>query len=82
MEERYILAYVMENKSDIVKVLGKVKERTGKTSDKERKHILRCLDRGMDWRNKVTSIEIPEGARGLGTMEGNESNLFADRNER
>ena len=33
----------------------------------------------MDWRKKVTSIEIPEGARGLGTMEGNESNLFADR---
>jgi hypothetical protein len=27
----------------------------------------------------VTSIEIPEEARGLGTMEGNESNLFGDR---
>ena len=24
-------------------------------------------------------MEIPEGARGLGTMKGNESNLFADR---
>ncbi len=27
----------------------------------------------------MTSLEIPEGARGLGTMEGNESNLFSDR---
>ena len=66
-------------KADIVTVLGNVKERTGKTSEKERKHVLGCLDRGIDWRKKVTSIEIPDGARGLGTMEGNESNLFADR---
>ena len=27
----------------------------------------------------MTSMEIPEGVRGLGPMEGNESNLFADR---
>ena len=67
------------DKVDIVKVLGNVKERTGKTSEKERKHVLRFLGRGIDWWKKVNSIEKPEGARGLGTMEGNESNLFADR---
>jgi len=67
------------DKAEIAKFLGDVKERTGKVSEKERKHILRNLDRGKDWRKKVTSMEIPEGARGLGTMEGNESNLFADR---
>lgn len=66
------------DKADIAKVLGNVKERPGKTSEKERKHVLGCLERGIDWRKKVL-IEIPEGARGLGTMEGNESNLFADR---
>jgi len=67
------------DKAEIVKFLGDAKERTGKASEKERNHILRCLDRRIDWRKKVTSMEIPEGARGLGTMEGNESNLFADR---
>lgn len=66
------------DKADIVKMLGNAKERTGKTSEKERKHVLGCVERGMDWRKKV-SLEISEGARGLGTMEGNESNLFADR---
>ncbi|HGE71515.1 TPA: hypothetical protein ENX78_11810 [Candidatus Poribacteria bacterium] len=50
-----------------------------KVSKKERKHVLRSLDSGIDWRKQVTSMEIPEGARGLGAMEGNESNLFADR---
>jgi hypothetical protein len=67
------------DKAEIVKVLGDAKERTGKASEKERKHILRVLDRGIDWRKKVTTMEIPEGARGLGAMEGNESNLFSDR---
>lgn len=64
---------------DISKVIGDVKERTGKTSEKERKHVLKCLERGKDWRKKVTNIEIPQESRGLGTMEGNECNLFADR---
>ena len=30
-------------------------------------------------RKKVTWLEIPQEARGLGTMEGNESNLFSYR---
>jgi hypothetical protein len=68
---------------DIGKVIGNAKEQTSKTSEKERKHILRCLlrclEKGMDWRKKVTWLEIPQEARGLGTMKGNESNLFADR---
>ena len=64
---------------DISKVIGNPKEQIGKSSEKERKHVLRCLDRGIDWRKKVTSIEIPQEAKGLGTMEGSESNLFADR---
>lgn len=62
---------------DISKVIEKAKERIGKSCEKERRHVLRCLDRGMDWRKKV--LEIPEEARGLGTMEGNESNLYSDR---
>ena len=39
----------------------------------------------MDWREKVVEYEIredfqiPEGARGLGAIEGNQSNLFSDR---
>ena len=39
----------------------------------------------MDWRKKVETLAtpfastVPEGARGLGTMESNEDKLFADR---
>ena len=75
-QEIYI---AIRNGEDISNVIGNAKERTGKSSEKERNHVLRCLDSGIDWRKKVTNIEIPEEARGLGTMEGNESNLFADR---
>jgi hypothetical protein len=78
-EEIYIAIRNGEISGDISKVIGNAKERTGKSSEKERKHILKCLDRGKDWRKKVTCLEIPQEARGLGTMEGNESNLFADR---
>ena len=63
--------------------LGDFQPRSGKTAEKERKHILKCLERGLDWRKKVEDTgltsEILEGARGLGTMESNEDKLFADR---
>jgi hypothetical protein len=65
--------------------LGKLKEREGKTAEKARKYVLERLEKGTDWREKIVEYEIredfqiPEGARGLGAMEGNESNLFADR---
>ncbi len=63
--------------------LGDFQPRSGKTAGKEREHVLKCLDKGLDWRKKVKDMaldwEILEGARGLGTMESNEDKLFADR---
>ena len=61
------------------RTLGKLEERTGKSAIKERDHVYKCLDRGIDWRKNVESIVIPEGCRGLGCMESNEDKLFADR---
>jgi hypothetical protein len=43
------------------------------------------MDKGLDWRKKLEEMipslasEIPDDARGLGAMEGNISNVFADR---
>jgi hypothetical protein len=55
-------------------------EREGKTAQKARKYVLNRLEKGVDWRIKVSgNIQIPEGARGLGAIEGNESNMFSDR---
>jgi len=44
-------------------------------------YVLGCLEKGVDWRKKAESmgLEIPEEARGLGVIEGNQSNLFGDR---
>lgn len=57
--------------------LGETKERSGKTARKERMHVIKCFDTGVDWRIKARIILkasiVPEG------MEGNISNLFADR---
>ena len=64
---------------------GESDERTGKTAEKSRDYVLKRLKKGVDWRKKLEWIdpalasEIPEDARGLGAMEGNISNLFADR---
>ncbi len=66
---------------------GDSDERTGKTAEKSRDYVLKRLKKGVDWRIKVEdsgfASEIPEdvmdNARGLGAIEGNESNLFADR---
>ncbi len=35
----------------------------------------------MDWRKKAESLgfQVPEGVRGLGAIEGNQSHLFSDR---
>jgi hypothetical protein len=69
----------------IKSTLGTLKEREGKTAEKSRDYVLNRLEKGVDWREKVVEYEIkedfqiPEGARGLGAIEGNESNLFADR---
>jgi len=71
--------YTTIRNGDSCKVIENAKERSSKSSCKERNHVLKCLERGKDWRKKVTWLEIPQEARGLGTMEGNESNLFADR---
>ena len=57
--------------------LGDYGERSGKTAQKEREHVLRCLEKGLDWRKKVT--QVPAGARGLGAMESNEDKLFSHR---
>lgn len=65
--------------------LGTLKEREGKKCEKARKYVLERLEKGTDWREKVVEYEIredfqiPEGARGLGAIEGNIGNLFADR---
>ncbi len=69
----------------IKSTLGTLKEREGKTAEKSRNYVLNRLEKGADWREKVVEYEIredfqiPEGARGLGAIEGNEANLFADR---
>ena len=65
------------------RTLGEVKEREGKTAPKARSYVLKRLEKGADWRKKLEAMglsdEIPDDARGLGAIEGNESNLFADR---
>lgn len=64
---------------------GESDERTGKTAEKARDYVLKRLKKGVDWRKKLAelatelALEIPDDARGLGAMEGNISNLFADR---
>ena len=41
---------------------------------------MKRLEKGVDWHRKVSQgFQIPEGVRGLGAIEGNESNLFSDR---
>jgi len=63
--------------------LGELKEKEGKTAQKNRDYVLRHIDDGMDWRKKIegTSLAdaIPVDARGLGCMESNEDKLFANR---
>ncbi len=60
-----------------------MKEREGKTAQKERNHVLKCLDTGVDWRKQIEgtylSFLVSDEARGLGAMESNEDKLFADR---
>ena len=69
--------YDATRSGDIKHTLGDYGERSGKTAQKEREHVLRCLEKGIDWLKKV--VQVPEGARGLGTMESNEDKLFAYR---
>jgi len=65
--------------------IGESVERPGKTAAKSRDYVLNRLEKGVDWRKKLEGIApelasaIPDDARGLGAIEGNESNLFADR---
>ena len=56
-----------------------LKRRSGKEAEKERVKVLKQKEIGIDWRKKAEGRDYPEGSRGLGTMEGNESNLIADR---
>jgi|GEM_PF-1437239 len=73
----------------VKQTLGEVKERDGKTAQKARSYVLKRLDKGVDWREKVEEImrvspdpeilDILDEARGLGAIEGNQANLFADR---
>ena len=77
--------YAAIREGRVRRTLGKLQERKGKTAQKARNYVLERLDKGADWREKIVEyelredIQIPEGARGLGAIEGNESNLFADR---
>ncbi len=61
--------------------IGEAQEREGKAARKAREYVLKRIEKGVDWRKKgeAMGLEIPEGARGLGAIEGNVSNLFADR---
>ena len=55
-------------------------ERDGKTAQKARKYVIDRLEKGVDWRIKVSGdIQVPEGVRGLGAIEGNQAHLFSDR---
>jgi len=68
---------------DIQHTLGDYGEREGKTAQKAREYVVKRLEKGRDWRKKVSDTalasKIPEDARGLGAIEGNEFHLFADR---
>jgi hypothetical protein len=44
-----------------------------------RNYVENHLYDGVDWRYRKGGEEIPEGARGLGTMESQEDKLFANR---
>ena len=80
-----LLQRVSQDAIDKEKSDGVLKEREGKTAEKSRNYVLNRLEKGADWREKAVEYEIrkdfqiPEGARGLGAIEGNEAHLFADR---
>jgi hypothetical protein len=63
--------------------LGELKEKEGKTAQKNRDYVLRHIDDGADWCKKIEGTPladaIPMNARGLGCMESNEDKLFANR---
>jgi len=62
------------------RTLGKLEERCGKLAIKEREHVYKCLDRGIDWRCRIECLPfVSTNTRGLGCMESNEDKLFADR---
>ena len=62
-------------------LLSATQERSGKTAQKKRMYVLNRLEKGLDWRRKAESLgfQVPEGVRGLGAIEGNQSHLFSDR---
>ena len=62
------------------RTLGKLDERTGKLANKEREHVYKCIDSGIDWRFRIECLPfVSTDTRGLGSMESNEDKLFADR---
>jgi hypothetical protein len=55
-------------------------EQMDRTWVKQARHYVENhLYDGVDWRYRLGGEEIPEGARGLGTMESQEDKLFANR---
>jgi hypothetical protein len=62
-------------------LLSATQERSGKTAQKKRMYVLDRLEKGLDWRRRAESLgfQVPEGVRGLGSIEGNQSHLFSDR---
>jgi hypothetical protein len=75
--------YVAIRSGIVRQTLGELKEKEGKTAQKNRDYVLRHIDDGMDWRRKIEDTPlahaIPVDARGLGCMESNEDKLFANR---
>ena len=72
--------YVAIRSGIVRQTLGELKEKEGKTAQKNRDYVLRHIDDGMDWRKKIEdTYAIPVDARGLGCMESNEDKLFANR---
>jgi hypothetical protein len=75
--------YVAIRSGRVRQTLGELKEKEGKTAQKNRDYVLRHIDDGMDWRKKIQGTPlahaIPVDARGLGCMESNEDKLFANR---
>jgi len=63
----------------IRQTLGKTIAREGKQSEKERNHVLKNLDRGIDWRIKVDISQEMGLLGGLGCMESNEDKLYSNR---
>jgi hypothetical protein len=72
----YLLSIRTGRREDAQHLIAGASLRAGKRAEKTREYVRWHLERGADFR---TQVETVEGAHGLGTMEGNEDKLVANR---